>query len=148
MSKAGGTIIYNRGNLLAFVTYIADGNGYVDSGNDSKEPALGIGHKASGINKAWVIGLSSAYKYCNADGHPTRWAYQKTEDIGNHIGMGGDLYARRQIFTLIGDCLPNLLEAFEFDMIKEDRHPIIPTRGEVAVYEGGRFFGAQEMKAF
>ncbi|MBX9609699.1 MAG: hypothetical protein K2Y51_26050 [Gammaproteobacteria bacterium] len=149
MSKAGGTA-FRRGDLVMFVSYIPDGAGYNANGMDSKEPCLCITthERKSGDRKLWVIPLSTAWRYCNSDGYPTSWCYQRTADIGNMIGLGDGVQARRQIFQMIGDYLPMVLEAFEYEMVKDDRHPDIPVDGEVKVYQGGTLAAGGLMHAF
>ena len=122
-----------RGDLLIFVSYIPDGEGYRADGMDSKQPGLCLAHKASGVNKAWVIPLSDAWRYCSPDGFPTTWGYQRTADIGNALGLGDTTSARRQIWQAIGDYLPDLLRAYEFEMVRAERHGPGRSEGEVVV---------------
>lgn len=148
ISPARGTNVIRRGDLLLFVSYLPDGDGYQANGMDSKQPALFIAHKASGVNKAWAIPLSEAWKYCNADGYPTTYAFKRATDIGNHIGLGDSLHVRRQIFTMLGDYLPSLLNAKEFDMVRIERHGPGRVFGEVAVVDqtSGRVIGGTEIR--
>ena len=135
-----------RGDLLIFVSYVPDGEGYREDGMDSKEPALVLAHKASGVSKAWVIGLSSAWKYCNPQGYPTTWCYQVTADIGNALGLGDTTGVRRQIWQAIGDYLPELLGAFEFEMVREARHGTPRSEGDVIVRVDGDAVAEFEMR--
>lgn len=136
-----------RGDLLIFVSYVPDGDGYRENGMDSKQPALCLARHRAGrqLGAVWVIPLSEAWRYCNADGFPTTYAYKRTEDIGNFIGMGDTVQARRQIWQAIGDYLPELMRAADFEMVKDARHGPGRAVGEVALMNDGVVIGGAEI---
>lgn len=144
----GGTYV-RRGDLVLWVSYVPDGNGYQANGMDSKQPALFIGHvkrdrvKADD-NKAWCLPLSDAWRYATPEGDATTYLMQRTADIGNHIGVGDTLSARRQIWDAILSRLPDLLAAREFEMVKHERHRKVVI-GEVNVLVAGQQVGGTEL---
>lgn len=138
---------WEHGDLLVFISYCPDGDGYLANGQDSKEPVMLIAKKRAGREKAaaWGIPLSKAFAYASPDGFPTTYAYERTADIGNHIGLGDSLHVRRQIFAAIGDYMPELLQAEEFDMVREERHGPAKSQGEIVLMNGGQVIGGAEI---
>lgn len=137
-----------HGDIEAYISFCIDGDGYTESGDDSLQPAMVI-RRRNGPKDApkWVVPLDSAWMYCNPDGYPTTYAFQKTSHIGDFIGVGNTIHSRRQIWEAISDCMSELLHAPEYDMIKES-HGIIekPSIGEIALFTEGELTGVSEMK--
>lgn len=148
ISPAGGNVI-RRGDLVLFMSYVPDGNGYQANGMDSKQPALCIGrvkhgHVAANDNKAWAIPLSDAWRYATPEGYPTTYLLKRTADIGNHLGLGDGVTVRRQIWTAILSYLPDVLAAYEFEMVKHQRHRKVVI-GDVKVLVAGQQVGGTEI---
>lgn len=142
------TGIVKRGDLTIFLSYIADGDGYRENGSDSKQPALVIAHKGAGVNKAWIIPMSDAWRYCRPDGYPTDYCYLRTIDIGEHLGIGSTISARRQIFLALADFIQELMEMPEYDMVRADRgRNETRVEGELKFMIEGELISEREMKA-
>ncbi|MCP5230893.1 MAG: hypothetical protein H6948_02165 [Zoogloeaceae bacterium] len=133
---------FESGDVLVFVSYWPDGNGYLENGMDSKEPCMVLANKHRGrsMGAAWVIPLSSAHAYVTPQGDPTTYLMKRTADIGNHIGMGDTADARRQVWTAICNYLPELLNAPEFEMVEDERHTRVAV-GDVSAYVAGQLKG-------
>lgn len=117
------------------ITYIDDGDG-----EDSKEPALLL--IARKRRRAFAIGLSVAWKYCNANGYATLWAWRKTEEIADFLGLGTTHSARRQVWVVIMTGIQDLLRAPEWDMVKDSLHSKeLPALGEVQFFCFGEPIG-------
>ena len=148
-SRRSRPTIFTRGDLRLFISYHPDGEGYLPNGADSKEPCMVISKQRDGraMGKAWVIGLSSAWKYADANGYPTTWLVQKSRDIGNYIGVGDTKQACFRITSMILDYMPELLQALEYEMVEAERHKKIIV-GDVAAYVAGELMGGTEITRY
>lgn len=133
-----------RGDLLLFISYVPDGEGYHE--HDSKEPCLCIAKANAGraMGKVFVLAMSVAWKYMNADGHMTPFCYERAAEIADLIGLGDGIHARRQVFGAIADYMPELLRAAEFDMVSAERHTQ-KAYGELTAFVEGERVGHTEM---
>ena len=148
LSPAGGNAI-RRGDLVLFISFVPDGNGYQANGMDSKQPGFCIGRVKHGRvtahdNKCWVIPLSEAWRYANSNGEPTTYFLKRTADIGNYLGLGDSLHVRRQIWEAVLNYMPDLLEAYEFEMVKHQRHKRVVV-GDIEIAVAGERAGGTEI---
>jgi hypothetical protein len=74
------------------------------------EPAMVLASTCWGRRRAWVIGLSHAYKYADAHtGQPTAYLVEASTKIGEMLGLGTDRMTVFRIASAIVDDLPDLL---------------------------------------
>lgn len=90
--------IHDKGEFRIFYQYV---NG---------EPGMVIASSFMGRRRAWVIGLSSAWKYADSEtGAPTAYLIEAAGKIGDLLGLGADRMTAFRIASAIVDHLPDLL---------------------------------------
>lgn len=131
MIEIGGPKCYKQfihGDLVASLHWVND------------EPAMIITPKLRTIQGAFIIGLSSAYKYTD-----TRYLIQQATVCANHIGMDASAYTVRRICDLILERIMDLINMPPERMVIKKNDIKKQVVGEMNLQVNGEKIVEQEM---